>query len=343
MMLLKFMDVTLIVESLDPSKGGIPRYCYELSRIKEIKNVIDFSKSLSNEGAVNKLLNEMYRRRKVVERNSSKLGSVLHFAQPEVMMRTKELDGRKTVLTVHDLAIFGTMRVKKAHDSFRGLLFRRQFKFAINRADRLMVNSTQTKDELIDMLKVNPDKIVVDNFGIEEKFKPVETKKEGVIGYFGGFHPRKRVDKLIEDFISSLLSANFKLVVYGSTEEYPLLKKKYEKFGSIIFKGMIPEDEIVKTINSFDYFVYPTSYEGFGLPLLEAIACGVPSFLYNDAIVPEEVRKYSMEIDHLDDITKTEYKALQKEFLERSKKAKEEFSWEKHRSILVEEYKKLLA
>ena len=186
------MEVTLIAETLDPSKGGIPRYNYEISKIKEIKNVVDFSKSLSNEGLSNKLLNKFYRRKNVLEKNADKLGKVLHFTQPEVMVKTSELRKRKVILTVHDLAVFGTMKVKGVYGSLRGISFRKQFKFAVERADTIMVNSTQTRDELINILKTDPGKIVVDNLGIEEKFKPLEVKKEGIIGYFGGFNRRKR-------------------------------------------------------------------------------------------------------------------------------------------------------
>ena len=336
------MEVTLIAETLDPSRGGIPRYNYEISKIKDIKNVVDFSKSLSNKGLSNKLLNKIYRRKKVLERNADKLGKVLHFTQPEVMIKTKELRKRKVILTVHDLAVFGTMKVKGIYGSLRGMSFRKQFKFAVERADTIMVNSTQTRDELINILKADAGKIVVDNLGIEEKFKPLEVKKEGIIGYFGGFNRRKRVDKLIDDFIASSLNAKLKLVIFGNNEDYPILKKKYEKFGSIIFKDKIPEEDIVKVINGFDYFVYPTSYEGFGLPLLECVACGIPSFVYKDAVIPEEVKKYAIEIDKLDDIITKDYKELQKEFTEKAKKAKEEFSWDKCRGTLLEEYKKLL-
>ena len=258
------------------------------------------------------------------------------------MVKTKELRKRKVILTVHDLAVFGTMKVKGVYGSLRGMSFRKQFKFAVERADTIMVNSTQTRDELINILKADAGKIVVDNLGIEEKFKPLEVKKEGIIGYFGGFNRRKRVDKLIDDFIASSLNAKLKLVIFGNNEDYPILKKKYEKFGSIIFKDKIPEEDIVKVINGFDYFVYPTSYEGFGLPLLECIACGIPSFVYKDAVIPEEVKKYAIEIDKLDDIITKDYKELQKEFTEKAKKAKEEFSWDKCRGTLLEEYKKLL-
>ena len=139
------------------------------------------------------------------------------------------------------------------------------------------------------------------------------------------------------------MNAKLKLVIFGNNEDYPILKKKYEKFGSVIFKDKIPEEDIVKVINSFDYFIYPTSYEGFGLPLLECIACGVPSFIYKDAVIPEEVKKYAIEIDKLDDIITKDYNELQKEFTEKAKKVKEEFSWDKCREMLIGEYKKLLS
>ena len=67
------MEVILIAETLDPSKGGIPRYNYEISKIKDIKNVVDFSKSLSNEGLSNKLLNKLYRRKKYLKEMQTSL------------------------------------------------------------------------------------------------------------------------------------------------------------------------------------------------------------------------------------------------------------------------------
>ena len=333
------MEVTLIAETLDPSKGGIPRYNYEISKIKEIKNVVDFSKSLSNEGLSNKFLNKLYRRKNVLEKNADKLGKVLHFTQPEVMVKTEELRKRKIILTVHDLAVFGTMKVKGVYGSLRGISFRKQFKFAVERADTIMVNSTQTRDELIERLNVNPGKIILNNYGIDQKFKPIETKKEGIIGYFGSFEKRKRVEKLIEDFILSTLNNKLKLVIYGNKFEYNDLKEKYQKFGSIIFKDKIDEKELVKTINSFDYFVYPSKYAGFGLTLVECIACAVPSFIYKDAIIPEEVKKYALQIEKLDDIIKFDPEELEREFEKKSDEIKEQFSWDKSRETTLQVYK----
>ena len=70
------MAVTLVVETLDPSKGGIPRYSYEISKTKGIKNVIEFSKSISNDRIVNKYLNKLYRRKKA---RINDIEKVVHF------------------------------------------------------------------------------------------------------------------------------------------------------------------------------------------------------------------------------------------------------------------------
>ena len=335
------MEVTLIAETLDPSKGGIPRYNYEISKIKDIKNVVDFSKSLSNDGLSNKLLNKLYRRKNVLERNADKLGKVLHFTQPEVMVKTPELSKRKVVLTVHDLAPLKTIDL--INDRGYDILYKKKFIASIRRADKIIVNSTQTRDELVDMLDITPEKILINTLGVSDKFKKIETKKEGIIGYFGSMSNRKRINKLIEDFIASTLNANFKLVIYGDgSKNNLLLKKRYEKFGGVIFKENIKEEELVKVINSFNYFFYPTVYEGFGLSLIESIACGVPSFIYKDAIIPQEVRKYALEVEKIEEITKYNNIEIEKDFADKSNKIKKEFTWENNRNNLVSEYKKLL-
>ncbi len=335
------MEVTLIAETLDPSKGGIPRYNYEISKIKEIKNVVDFSKSLSNEGLSNKLLNKLYRRKNVLEKNADKLGKVLHFTQPEVMIKTKELKKRKVILTVHDLAPLKTIDL--INDKEYNILYKKNFIASIKRADKIIVNSTQTRDELVDMLGITPEKILINTLGVSDKFKKIETKKEGIIGYFGSMSNRKRINKLIEDFIASTLNANFKLVIYGDgSKNNLLLKKRYEKFGGVIFKENIKEEELVKVINSFNYFFYPTVYEGFGLSLIEAIACGVPSIIYKDAIIPQEVRKYALEVEKIEEITKYDNIEMEKDFADKSNKIKKEFTWENNKNNLVSEYKKLL-
>ncbi|MCL4399636.1 glycosyltransferase [Candidatus Parvarchaeota archaeon] len=337
------MDVTLVVETLDQSEGGIPRYNFEISKIREIKNVIEFRKSIKNERLSDKLLNRAYRRKDILEENRRKIGKIVHFTQPEIMPKTHAIDGKKVVLTVHDLAVFGTMRSRNIYSLLRAALFRKQFRYAIRRADTIIVNSNQTKSEIVKILKVDTYKIKVSNLGVDGKFRPIKTqKKDNIIGYFGGFDKRKRVGKLIRDFLSSRLSDRYSLLIYGpENRAYRSLRNRFSSLGSVKFMGKIPEEDMTKTINKFKYFVSATSYEGFGLPLLEAIACGIPTFIYNDAVIPAEVRPLVKTINRLDDITFYSYGAIKKDFMKKSKIVRKRFSWDKTREVTLSVYRHL--
>ena len=338
------MKITLIAETLDPTKGGIPRYNYEISKIKAINNVINFSENAENVSLTAKALNRLYRRRKYFETNSKNIEDVLHFTQPEIMFRSSIFDGKITILTVHDLAVFGTMKVTNLYGKLRSAAFRRQFLFAVNRADFILVNSSQTRDELVKILEIDKNKITVSNFGIEKRLKPIKTEQTNVIGYFGGFNKRKRVDKLIDDYLNSDIRGKIELWLYGNeTEEYPKLFKKYGKKKGVKFIGRVPEDKLIEVLNSIRFFVFPTSYEGQGLPILEGIACGTPTFIYEDAVIPAEVKKYLIKISKLDDISRYDYKKLRKEFLKKSKLVKKEFDWGRTRADTLKVYKKASA
>ncbi len=334
------MRLTFIAETLDPSYGGIPRYCSEISKIREIDNIINFSDFFPNNNITNKLLNKLYKRKKMLEEVSGKLGGMVHFAQPEIMVRSQVLDGKKVILTVHDLAVFGTSRVTNAYGRVRSIVFKSQFKYAINRADIILVNSSQTKQELMRILGVDDKKVFVTNLGISPKLKPMMVKKNNKIGYFGGFNKRKRVEKLILDFLTSKMRQDHELWLYGNPDgEFRRLVKKYGKKQGVVFKGKVKENDVAKTLSSFKYFVFPTSYEGQGLPILEGIACGVPTFIYSDAIVPEEVKKFPKRITDMDDIRLYDYGALRRHFTKESKRVRKLFSWDKTREETLKAYK----
>ena len=334
------MKITFVAETLDPSTGGIPRYSYEISKIKDINNVIDFSEFFNSKGVTNKVLNRLYKRKKILEKLSGKLGGIVHFGQPEIMVKSDVLDGKKIILTVHDLAVFGTMKVTNAYGRLRGVVFRSQFRHAIKRADLILVDSSQTKRELMDVLRVGEKKVFVITLGVSQNLRPLGKKPKNIIGYFGGFNKRKRVEKLILDFLTSRMKKDHELWLYGTQDgEYAKLVKKYGRNDGIVFKGKVKEEDVIKTLNSFKYFVFPTSYEGLGLPILEGIACGVPTCIYTDAVVPDEVKRFPKRISKLDDIMIYDYKALKRRFLKESKRVKQFFSWERTRNETVKAYK----
>ena len=64
----------------------------------------------------------------------------------------------------------------------------------------------------------------------------------------------------------------------------------------------MPEEEIVKLYNSFDFYLFPSLHEGFGLPILEAQRCGVPVLIKRDSVIPQEVRQAAIECDSADEM-----------------------------------------
>ncbi len=335
--------VTLLVETFDVFRGGIPRYNREL-KVSNYKNIITFSNYIKNNAITDKFLNFLYRRREILKELKNSIDSpVLHFTQPEILFESSILQGKKIVLTVHDLAVFGEMKNINLYALLRGKLFKRQFKYAISRSDLILVNSSQTKEELMRRLNVNPLKIIVINHGISKSLRPLTKEKENTIGYFGGFNHRKRVDKLIEDFLHSKIKRDYKLFIYGSEDgDYKKLKYRYSKYRNVVFKGRVTDKEVTSVLNSFKYFVFPTSYEGLGLPIIEGIACGVPTFIYEDAKIPYEIYRYPIKIKQLDDISKYDYVELRNNFLKLSKTVKERFSWTTLRKETEKAYRKLL-
>ncbi len=338
------MDVSLIVESLDPKLGGIPRYNYELSKLKIYKSIINFSDYIENKTILQKIINKTYKRANILKQNKEKLGTLLHFTQPEIFGNLEGMDKHRIILTVHDLAVFGRMKKNNLYTKIRNSLFRKQFKKAIERADLILTNSTQTSNELMETLGVDKEKIITLNHGISSKLKPLKVKTGNIIGYFGGFNVRKRVDKALEEFTKSNLYDRYKFYVYGNPNgEFNRIKGRFSKYENIEFRGPVKEGDMSKVLNSFKYFIFPTSYEGLGLPILEGIACGVPTFIYRDAVVPDEVKRYPIIIDKIEDIEKFDYKKLKQEFLSKSKLVKRQFSWDRHRRELIKIYDKILS
>ena len=227
----------------------------------------------------------------------------------------------RVVVTVHDL-IFAI------HPEINSLIARVYSKIAVNslrNSDAIVVVSSQTKTEVADLIGDNGNIFEVPN-GVDDRFVPLENKESlkrkfygtsrPVIGFLGGLGRRKRPVKLIKEFLDSDLHNNTTLAIWG---DGPLRKKVEELSDGVHVKymGFAPFEDLVKIYNSFDAFVFPSQYEGFGLPILEAAACGIPVFIYSDARIPREVSKYARSIETLEQIRfsrKSNWKNLKKEF-----------------------------
>lgn len=213
----------------------------------------------------------------------------------------------KIILTVHDLFPLLNPKPVKKTEWFWNLAFYLSLKLSLPNVKQIIVSTKQVKDGLVNILKVPSEKIVVIKMGLEEKFKQkvsVDEKfrrKERIIGCVGALFLRKRFDKALYVFsqLKQMYRNPLKLVICGRGPGLSNLKSMASELGiseDVEFLGYVSEKEIVDYYNSFDVFFHPSEYEGFGFPILEAQACGVPVVIYRDAEIPEEVRKCSIEV-----------------------------------------------
>lgn len=256
---------------------------------------------------------------------------------------------QKYVLTVHDIT---TQVLPESHTNYRVAVYKRLFPKTLKTADKIIAVSNHTKLDLIKYYGVPEENIRVIYEAADSVFRPLSLKEKETVAkryqlsfpyilYVGTLEPRKNILTLIKAF-EMLKEANTdrKLVITGKRGwkcddifEY-VAAKGLQK--DVIFTGYVPNADLPGLYNSADLLAYPSQYEGFGLPPLEAMACGCPVITSNTSSLPEVVGDAGILIDPSspksladamlwllnDDITRKDFV---RKGLERSK----QFSWKK--------------
>ncbi|MCK4650235.1 glycosyltransferase [Candidatus Pacearchaeota archaeon] len=155
---------------------------------------------------------------------------------------------------------------------------------------------------------------------IYRKFNPAKKVKgeKVILGYIGSLGGRKRTELLL-DLAEELRKSNFenfKIVVWGKGI-IPKVPNNLKKL--IKFYGYVREEYLERTYNSFDYLVFPSSEEGFGLPVIEAMMCGKPCFILEDGIFPKEVKKECYILKNIGQIPKKVLSLSNAEYLSKSR------------------------
>ncbi len=211
---------------------------------------------------------------------------------------TPVLTTRPTVVTVHDLSfLYSPERFRAANRSYLRLFTR----LSVRRARRIIAVSQHTKKDLLEVYGLPADKIDVVYSGLDshfrrpphqeiEEFRAAHGLPERFILYLGTIEPRKNLSTLIRAY-AKVRPEGIKLVcaggrgwmyqdVFQTVEELRVTRE-------VIFPGFLPEDDLPLWYSAADVFVYPSAYEGFGLPVIEALACGVPTITTNASSLPE--------------------------------------------------------
>lgn len=213
----------------------------------------------------------------------------------------------KRVVTFHDLSFvwhpeFFSLRKRYWH-------FLANIKKQAKNADKIIAISNSTKQDLIDFCDIKEDKIKVIYSGVSGQFRPINkndpkmktTKEkynlpENFILYLGTVEPRKNIAGIIEAF--ELIKKNkmsscgdLKLVIAGGLgwlyKDILKMAKNSQFKDDIVFAGPVASGDRVYLYNLAEIFVFPSFFEGFGFPPLEAMACGVPVITSNCSSLPE--------------------------------------------------------
>jgi len=253
---------------------------------------------------------------------------------------------RNSVVTFHDLIpmLYADLIKANFKDSIMRFIGVQHFNFGCRRAincNAVIADSKQTAQDLISYLNVEEDRISVVRPGIPPNLKPNKKKNDiYTIGTLSFLEARKRIDILIKAFIDADLE-NAELIIAGRGFEEQKLKKVSKGDERIKFLGFIPDSKLCDFYNSLDVFVFPSLLEGYGLPIVEAMACGKPVITLEDAIIPEDIksRTFIVELSNLTKILKNQ--EFECDIIKNLKFAKEH-SWDRLVKKMFEIYNNVI-
>ncbi len=270
------------------------------------------------------------------------------------------LRGGKRVLTIHDLSF---LRYPEGADPRLRWYLPKAVPRSIAQADLVLADSRNTGNDLTELLGVESSSVEVLYPGVEERFHPLDEgslvplKARYSLGFpfiltVGTLEPRKNHVGLLQAY--SLLKGRYphRLVIAGGKGWlYEPIFQEVERLSleeRVIFLGYVPEGDLPALYNLADLFVFPSFYEGFGLPSLEAMACGTPVVTSNTSSLPEVVGDGALlvspqEVEALTDAMERALgdpslrKELRSKGLERAKR----FRWDEAAKQLLAIYKRV--
>ncbi len=253
----------------------------------------------------------------------------------------------KTIVTIHDL---GSEFLPEHHQFPQKLYLNWSTKFAVSQADALIAVSESTKKDLVKKLKADPKKISVIYEGIDKKFFYPRTQEDinksrshfgltkPYLLFVGTVQPRKNLKFLIEAFAEAKLK-NYDLVIAGKPgwlyEEIYAAPRLFGIEDKVKFIGYVDSQLLPGLYSGAAAFVYPSLYEGFGLPLLEAMVCGCAIVATDSSSIPEVVGEAGVLfrpnnkadfIKKLKDVLKND--KVRRELLKKGKVQLEKFDWD---------------
>jgi glycosyltransferase involved in cell wall biosynthesis len=221
-----------------------------------------------------------------------------------------------TVVTVHDLSF---IRFPRAFRRPNRVYLSTLTRLSIQRAERVIVGAESTRRDVIELCAARPERVVTVPYGVSETFAPASAAAvaefrqrkdlpDDFILFLGTLEPRKNIGLLVEAYrtVRDRWSRRAvpKLVIAGGKGWfYENLFARVTELGlteDVLFTGYVPNDELPWWYRAATLFVFPSLFEGFGLPVLEAMACGTPTITSNVSSLPEVAGDAAILVDPYD-------------------------------------------
>jgi glycosyltransferase involved in cell wall biosynthesis len=214
-----------------------------------------------------------------------------------------------SVVTIHDLAF---MKLGGHAPKRRSIYLSAMTRQSVKRAGRVIVISSQTSQDAQELLGVDPGKIVITPLGVSPDLRPLTPEARAVfrernnldrpaVLYLGTLEPRKNIPVLLQAFDRIAEESGAELVLGGAegwlTDELHQTLDAMRWRDRVRLTGFIPETDLASWLSAADCFAFPSRYEGFGLPPLEAMACGTPVVSSTSSSLPEVLGDDALLID----------------------------------------------
>ena len=261
-----------------------------------------------------------------------------------------------TVVTIHDLSV---LRYPQWHPEDRVKYFKKYFFKQLPQAQAIITVSEFSKNEILDLLDIKSERVYVTALGVDRSFNPGKSQLKGFspqyVLFLGNLEPRKNLKTLLAAYQSlprEIQNRN-PLVIAGAeawgTRDVKRGCRNFDETGKVILTGYFPQKSLPDLYRGASLFVYPSFYEGFGLPVLEAMASGVPVIASNAASLPEVVGDAGIVVNPYDAdelreamVRILDSETMRKELMEKGLARAEHFSWEKCAKETLAIYKKVL-
>lgn len=264
------------------------------------------------------------------------------------------------VVTIHDLIYY--LYPSACPNKLGHLYAKMMLKYAAKKSRLVITDSFFSKNDIVKHLGVPEKKVYVIYPGVNQKYYPTENPEnflkkynlpKNYILYVGNHEARKNIVGLIKAYSISKFKNDYFLVIGGKKD--PRRKEIYEVIkklsleNRVIFTDYILEEELPAIYSAAKLFIFPSYYEGFGLPPLEAMACGTPVVCSNATSLPESVGDAAIMVEPsdiiglagaIDEVLSNQ--VLREKLIRKGIEQAKKFSWENTAKRTIEIYREAL-